>query len=86
MCLCFLKGVQLSQLGFAACQSKNCTNQDNIAISFIGALLALASGEAERRQVHPLIGSYSFTVRNRLTMPMTSACVYVCCLRLLTCA
>ena len=27
---------------------------------------------------------YSFTVRNLLTMPMTSACVYVCCLRLFT--
>ena len=27
---------------------------------------------------------YSFTVRNLLTMPITSACVYVCCLRLFT--
>ena len=27
-------------------------------ISFVGALLALASGKAERRQVHPLEGTH----------------------------
>ena len=58
---CF-KGVHLSPLGFAACQSKKCTNKtrgSSILLSWCsycldGALLALASGKAERRQVHPL--------------------------------
>ena len=48
------KGVQLSPLGFAACQSKNCTNTIGALLNIFGALLALASGKAERRQVHPL--------------------------------
>ena len=27
-CMCYYQGVQLSPLGFAACQSKNCTNKE----------------------------------------------------------
>ena len=58
----FLQGVHLSPLGFAACQSKKCTiqaratptKQELHQYSSVGALLALASGKAERRQVHPL--------------------------------
>gem|GEM_PF-1286752 len=37
----FLQGVQLSPLGFAACQSKNCTNQVNYTYCLVGALLAM---------------------------------------------
>jgi len=45
--------------------SKQCTDRASNApteqmntISFVGALLALASGKAERRQVHPLEGTH----------------------------
>mgnify|MGYP004646961033 CR=1 FL=1 len=48
------KGVHLSQVHQP---SKQCTEQMN-TISFVGALLALASGKAERRQVHPLEGTH----------------------------
>ena len=27
-CMCYYQGVQLSPLGFAACQSKNCTDKE----------------------------------------------------------
>ena len=30
-CMCYYQGVQLSPLGFAACQSKNCTNKETTA-------------------------------------------------------
>ena len=49
------KGVHLSPLGFAACQSKKCTNLPVSAFYLVGAVLALASGKAERRQLHPLM-------------------------------
>gem|GEM_PF-2222201 len=29
--MCYYQGVQLSPLGFAACQSKNCTNKETTA-------------------------------------------------------
>ena len=53
-CESAFKGVHLSPLGFAACQSKKCTNRAIGAFCFVGAALALASGKAERRQLHPL--------------------------------
>ena len=34
--------------------SKKCTNRAIGAFCFVGAVLALASGKAERRQLHPL--------------------------------
>ncbi len=37
----FLQEVQLSPLGFAACQSKNCTNQVNHTFCLVGALLIM---------------------------------------------
>ena len=40
----FLQGVQLSPLGFAACQSKNCTNLTNSLTTLLVQL----------RQLHPL--------------------------------
>ena len=51
------KGVHLSQVHQPSnrCQpSKKCTNQAIGTICFVGAVLALASGKAERRQLHPL--------------------------------
>ena len=51
----FLQGVQLSPLGFAACQSKNCTNQVNHTFCLVGALLVML---VHLRQVHPLIGHF----------------------------
>ena len=30
-CMCYYQEVQLSPLGFAACQSKNCTNKETTA-------------------------------------------------------
>ena len=53
-----LQGVHLSPLGFAACQSKKCTNQDNGVTSIrlvhfysVGAVLAWL---VHLGQVHPL--------------------------------
>mgnify|MGYP001517525244 CR=1 len=48
------QGVQLSPLGFAACQSKNCTNKTKGTYCSVGALIARL---VHLRQVHPLEGS-----------------------------
>ena len=37
-CMCYYQGVQLSPLGFAACQSKNCTNKTKGTYCSVGAL------------------------------------------------
>ena len=49
-----VKGVQLSPLGFAACQSKNCTNRIESSVCAHLALLV------HLRQVHPLKISITF--------------------------
>ena len=46
--------VQLSPLGFAACQSKNCTNKTKGTYCSVGTLLARL---VHLRQVHPLEGT-----------------------------
>ena len=57
------KGVQLSPLGFAACQSKNCTNKANRAISrgctcLRSALPLARARSAPTKQTVQTIGGY----------------------------
>ena len=46
------------------CSCLNCTNNVECTIISIGAALALASGKAERRQLHPLNKCFRFEVQS----------------------
>ncbi len=46
------------------CSCLNCTNNVECTIISIGAALALASGKAERRQLHPLSKCFRFSLQS----------------------